>query len=444
MTNDDLPNNPDHDDGAIPDLFEQLQPRVSSPDPADIRSEAARRGDVRRRTFGIAGAFIAILAIGAGALALTRDSTTSTLTADDVTEDVVIEAASDSSIGRRAVAEDSAPVELGGLILLPGKSIRDQLIGETWRVGAVHGDSQGFRAQSGYVMFNADPGNYGLPEGVDTVVYTTGCAGSAYEVEWASHADFSTDPPEFVRVGGNSFRVVSELLTVPISPAVSCVDVTMRPVLVEGSTITIGEAEGSNAITMGHLCPLLARCNPQGLWKIDLHIADAFTSAPAAPATTAGPPIRGGVIIGEQCANNSTLTVGGHQWLAWEHPPEWEGQDVVQVTVMIDDASLTATDGNGLTATFERNDGQARIQPCVGFTYEQPTEDTQRVVPDVRALLADSARQRLGAIGLDVLIDFATAENPDDVNRVLDQTPSPNSQVPKDSTVTIIVGLEPE
>ena len=63
-------------------------------------------------------------------------------------------------------------------------------------------------------------------------------------------------------------------------------------------------------------------------------------------------------------------------------------------------------------------------------------------VPDVRTLLADSARQQLTANGFDVQIDFEEVEDPAQNNRVIDQTPPPNIELREGETVTIVVGLE--
>jgi len=84
----------------------------------------------------------------------------------------------------------------------------------------------------------------------------------------------------------------------------------------------------------------------------------------------------------DECANGSTISAAGEQWLAWELPPEWEGAGSVPVTVVIADNTLLAMDVNGLTAPFVRNDGQTRIQPCIGFTYQQPLAGTVIVDPD--------------------------------------------------------------
>ena len=64
-------------------------------------------------------------------------------------------------------------------------------------------------------------------------------------------------------------------------------------------------------------------------------------------------------------------------------------------------------------------------------------------VPSVVGLLADSARQQLSASGFEVQIDFIEVEDPADINRVIDQTPPANIELPEGASVRIIVGLEP-
>jgi beta-lactam-binding protein with PASTA domain len=65
-------------------------------------------------------------------------------------------------------------------------------------------------------------------------------------------------------------------------------------------------------------------------------------------------------------------------------------------------------------------------------------------VPSVTGLLADSARQQLTAIGFEVLIDFIPAETPDQINRVVAQTPPANIELREGEAVTIVIGIEPE
>jgi beta-lactam-binding protein with PASTA domain/predicted Ser/Thr protein kinase len=64
-------------------------------------------------------------------------------------------------------------------------------------------------------------------------------------------------------------------------------------------------------------------------------------------------------------------------------------------------------------------------------------------VPSVVGLLADSARQQLTASGFKVQIDFIEVEDLTQVNKVVDQTPPANIELPEGETVRIIVGLEP-
>ena len=89
---------------------------------------------------------------------------------------------------------------------------------------------------------------------------------------------------------------------------------------------------------------------------------------------TVPPPIPATLNIAD-CANSSTISAAGAQWLAWDLPPEWEGAGSLPVTVVITDNTLIATDDDGLTAPFTRNDGQPRPAPCLGFNYQQPGDD---------------------------------------------------------------------
>ena len=61
----------------------------------------------------------------------------------------------------------------------------------------------------------------------------------------------------------------------------------------------------------------------------------------------------------------------------------------------------------------------------------------------MQGLLADSARQTLVAQGFEVLTDFFAVDDPNDVNKVVSQTPPPNIELPEGSSVTIVVGQEP-
>ena len=79
MTHDPVDSN--HASGEIPELFDRLEGRVTSPDPQAIRAEATRRGAARKRLVGAAGAVVLLAAIAGGALALTRDSASTTDTA---------------------------------------------------------------------------------------------------------------------------------------------------------------------------------------------------------------------------------------------------------------------------------------------------------------------------------------------------------------------------
>ena len=65
-------------------------------------------------------------------------------------------------------------------------------------------------------------------------------------------------------------------------------------------------------------------------------------------------------------------------------------------------------------------------------------------VPSVLGLLPDTARQQLVASGFEVEIDFEPAQNPNDINRVLAQSPEANIELREGEIVRIVVGEEPE
>ena len=64
-------------------------------------------------------------------------------------------------------------------------------------------------------------------------------------------------------------------------------------------------------------------------------------------------------------------------------------------------------------------------------------------VPSVVGLLPDTARQQLVASGFEVEIDFEPAANPNDINRVLAQSPDANIDQREGEIVRIVVGAEP-
>lgn len=64
-------------------------------------------------------------------------------------------------------------------------------------------------------------------------------------------------------------------------------------------------------------------------------------------------------------------------------------------------------------------------------------------IPSVIGLLPDTARQQLVASGFDVEIDFEPAANPNDINRVLAQSPDANIEQREGDVVRIVVGAEP-
>ena len=65
-------------------------------------------------------------------------------------------------------------------------------------------------------------------------------------------------------------------------------------------------------------------------------------------------------------------------------------------------------------------------------------------VPSVIGLLPDTARQQLVASGFVVEIDFEPAANPNDINRVLAQSPDANIEQQEGEVVRIVVGAEPD
>ena len=103
MTNeDDIP--------EIPDIISGIEGSLRTPDPAAIHAGLSKRQAVRKRVLGAAGAVVAVVAIGAGALAVTGDDATTTETASD--DGVGFENLSSRIEQAPAVAEDSAPIEI--------------------------------------------------------------------------------------------------------------------------------------------------------------------------------------------------------------------------------------------------------------------------------------------------------------------------------------------
>jgi|GEM_PF-5890136 len=366
----------------IPEAIEDLAGSLDAPDPAAIHAGLGKRQAVRRRVAGGAGAFVAVLAVAGGALALTNDTTTTATAADDSVEEpegLIFE-------WEGSVADDSAPFEIDDSPTTPHMSVRQQLTQQRWRVDETRGVDQPF-APNGEVVFNADPDQYRLPRGVDTLSYTTECSGSAYTIEWATDIDYSESQPQR---DYRSFTVLSELDAVPSSNP-NCDQLTRVPVLTAGEIITIDLSARPSLLYMEVACPPLAVCVSGSIWAVQLSLGGQPR------------PIEAGVVI-DECANGSTIT-------------------------------LVATDGDGLTAPFVRNDGQGRVQPCMGFTYQQPADDAIIVssgepkssVPNVEAIRADSAAQQLRAEGFEVLIDFVAVDDPSLLNVVLSQSPPPNS-----------------
>ena len=500
MTHDPVDSN--HARGDIPELFDRLESRVASPDPQAIRAEATRRGAARKRMVGAAAAFVAVLAVAGVALAVTNDSTTTeTASIDDALaqepDGLIFE-------WEGSVADDSAPILLDGTILNPGQSTRSQMIGRVWNVGAVRGDSLGFTANEGHLMFSPDPDEFDLPSDVDTVVYTNGCSGSAYEIRWVDNTDSQANPATALEYATTSFSVISQLDAAPTAANVNCVESTRISTFIPGAGITIGQSEGSNVVTMGDLCPPLASC-AGGVWTADL---------------TSAPNLMQAVVTVRECINDSTVSVAGSRWFAADLPPEWNGRNTVPVTVAVSGDTLLAVDRNALTAVFNRDNGLPRTLGCLLFPNSQsdsepsvsttttlagdlrvmpelqgyefnealnimfemelrtsridePSTDVESghvirtepnagislapydlvtivvssgepkvAVPNVETILGDAAAQRLRADGFEVRIDFEAVEDPSLVNIVLSQSPPPNSNQVPGSTVTIVVGAE--
>ena len=63
-------------------------------------------------------------------------------------------------------------------------------------------------------------------------------------------------------------------------------------------------------------------------------------------------------------------------------------------------------------------------------------------VPSVLGLLPDTARQQLVASGFEVETEFELAANPNDINRVVGQSPAANIELEEGSVVRIVVGVE--
>ncbi|MFT7476082.1 MAG: hypothetical protein ACI81L_003030 [Verrucomicrobiales bacterium] len=334
----------------IQEIVDQLEASLNAPSPAAIHAGLGQRQAARKRMLGAVGAFVAVLAIGAGALALTRDDPTSTVTADDVTEDVGDAATSDSSNGRTAVGQDSAPREVDRFPSdLPGADFRSILASQAWNVGNVTGDSQGLESQFGRITFKGDPRT-----NIGTLEYANGCEGSAYEIDW---------------INDSLAMVRSELAVLPTDPTIGCVDVTRQSILVANSWITVNIASNT-ALTFGTTCHPLGVCTPEGMWSVDLIGKDAFQLL--------GEPQSGqATVVIQECANGSWVTFDGGKWIPWDLPASWAGQESVDVTVTVNGTSLVATDEVGNSASFRLDEGQVRVLICNGFTLEQraPTDD---------------------------------------------------------------------
>lgn len=348
----------------IPELAGRLEDSLVAPNPSAIHAGLGQRQAARKRTIGITSAFVVFLGIIAGVLALTNDDTTSTFTAADDVADVSAEQP------MSAVADDSAPIEFENWS--SSGALRDLMMSDVWSVGdttgvpiGTPGLPTGFIPRSGRVWFENASDALSNGPAFDSFSYSTGCDGSAYEIKW----------------NDSGFTVLGEVALSPNSRVANCFELPYPHLTLEtGEKISITDGVDPFSMTMGRFCRPRSRCSADSLWSVDLIGTSALPSNDYS-TTTEAPALIADVVVDEQCSNSSTLNVAGHQWLAWELPPEWEGQGVVQVAVVIDDAKLIATDENGLTAPFVRNDGQDRIQPCVGFTYEQPTTTAAVAIP---------------------------------------------------------------
>lgn len=112
--NEETPDSPHiPDSGDIPELFERLAPRLLSPDPADIRTRAAHRSEVRRRALTVCGALTLVASVIGGVWAMNNDDQVSqTATAGDDTEQAI-----STTTYLLPVADDSPPRLVGELPL---------------------------------------------------------------------------------------------------------------------------------------------------------------------------------------------------------------------------------------------------------------------------------------------------------------------------------------
>ena len=367
------------DEDNIPELIGSLEGSVAAPDPAAIHAGLSKRRAVRKRLLGVAGAVVAVAALGAGALALTGDDTTTTETvSDDGSRLGGLFLQSDES---PAVAVDSAPrLETR---FDPDRSLRDQLVGRVFAVGAVRGDSQGFTANSGQVIFNLDefelPGEYGFPSGTDTITYTDVCHGSAYEIEWTSSLNFSSlDQAESLQYSGIEFRVVSEVPTATLAKNVICSEAHGRAAFDVGDGITVGQAPGSDVLTMGVICPPNALCAPKGLWTVDLLTTETTSATepvvptPGETAPTTGAPTTTTttepVIAGPPAFSPSSNTVLSGRW---EPVGMWKDGAAINLggfggNISVFGRSLSGNDGcnsHGSGGFYATPEGQAQLRP---------------------------------------------------------------------------------
>ncbi len=247
-------------------------------------------------------------------------------------------------------------------------------------------------------------------------------AGLVPEIDFEPNSDFAD---------GRVFRQT------PVPGAIVPLDSTVR--------ITISEAEGQVAVpplielTEEEALQALTRLGfSPSVQEVDSNVAEAgLVISQDPPAGADAEP--GSVVFIEVSLGKSERTV-----------PALEGREFNEAlnelfalefrTIRVDEADPEVEEGLVLRTEPEagsllRGDEIVTIYVSSGVA--------RVAVPDVRTLLADSARQQLTASGFEVRIDFIEVEDPTQINRVIDQTPPPNIELREGEPVTIVVGLEP-
>ena len=110
------------------------------------------------------------------------------------------------------------------------------------------------------------------------------------------------------------------------------------------------------------------------------------------------------------------------------------------LTAIIEEASEEIEEGLVLRTEPEAG---SLVRGGETVTIFQSTGIALVPVPSVVGLLPDTARQQLVASGFEVEIDFEPAANPNDINRVLAQSPDANIDQREGDVVRIVVGAEP-